>query len=318
MRRLLCLLSFVALALVLTAPALAAAQAPRVLRLSGFVPDGPTALARASGALAAAGLDVEVTITASSTEQMQGLSDGTYDLVSTAFDNVLAWSGRAGAEIIVVAQTDAAVELPILARPEIGDWSELRGKPVAVDAADTAFALVLRRVLLAHGLELDRDYTVVAVGAPAARLQAMQDGRAFAAILNPPTDAQALAAGMVSLGDQREILPNYPGSVLAVRRDWARDNRDVLVAFLRAWTQAGQLAAAEPDAAAQTFGRAVNLPTATALRLLPTAFDGGAVQEGGLQTVLDLRNAFGYQLPMGSQLAVYYDVSYHQAATTGK
>jgi ABC-type nitrate/sulfonate/bicarbonate transport system substrate-binding protein len=286
--------------------------------MSTFNIDPATVLARASGALGAAGLDVETTITPSSTEQMQGLSDGTFDLVSTAFDNVLAWSGRAGADIVAVAQVDAAVELPVVARPEIADWSDLRGKVLAVDAADTAFALVLRRVVQAHGLELDRDYSFVAVGATAARLQTLQDGRASAAVLNAPFDSQALAAGMRRLGDQHEVLPDYPGGVLAVRRDWAVAHRDDLVRYLRVWSRAGQLASAEPDDAAETYGRAANLSMAEARRRLPLVFNSGVIDPAGLQAVLDLRNRFGYQLPMGPRLEVYYDAAYLEAALQSK
>ena len=58
-----------------------------------------------------------------------------------------------------------ATRLPVYVRPEIKTWDDLRGKALAVDAVDTAYALVLRRVLLAHGLEMDRgDYTLIAKG----------------------------------------------------------------------------------------------------------------------------------------------------------
>ena len=85
-----------------------------------------------------------------------------WQIVSTAFDNVLGWSGRDGAEIIAVAQVAQGITLPVYVRPEIKTWEDLRGKPLAVDAVDTAYALVLRRVLLAHGLDMERgDYTLV-------------------------------------------------------------------------------------------------------------------------------------------------------------
>lgn len=317
MRRLVMMGTCVAVLVLLSTPA-AIAQSPRVLRMSAFSQDAPTVLARANGALAEAGLDVDMTITASSTEQMQGLADGTFDLVSTGFDNVLAWSGRdGGPEMIAVAQTDNAILLPVVARPEIHDWSDLRGKPLAVDAADTAFALVLRRILQTHGLELGRDYTFVAVGATASRLQALQDQRGYAAILNAPFDAQAIGMGMLPYGDQREVLPAYPGGVLAVRREWAEANADDLVAFLSTWVQTGQRIAADPDGAAVEYAAATNLPLATARRVLPAAFNDGALQPPGLQAVLDLRTLFGYQLPMGPALDVYYDGSYYAAATGG-
>ena len=55
--------------------------------------------------------------------------------------------------------------LPVYVRPEIRNWEDLRGKALAVDAVDTAFALVLRRVLLTHGLEMERgDYSLIILG----------------------------------------------------------------------------------------------------------------------------------------------------------
>ena len=35
----------------------------------------------------------------------------------------------------------------------------------------------------------------------------------------------------------------------------------------------------------------------------------------GLQSVLDLRNQFGFRLPMGPDLKAYYDESYYREAT---
>jgi ABC-type nitrate/sulfonate/bicarbonate transport system substrate-binding protein len=320
MRRCVCLVMFAACALSMLAmkPGIGAAQGvQRVLRMSAFSQDAPTLLARASGALGDVGLEVDLSITPSSTAQMQGLADGTYDVVSTGFDNVLAWSGReAGPEIIAVAQTDNAILLPVFVRPEIRDWSDLRGKPLAVDAADTAFALVLRRILQAHGLELDRDYSFVAVGATAQRLQALQDQRGYAGILNAPFDAQGLSLGMRSFGDQREVLPDYPGGVLAVRREWAANNADDLVAFLRAWVGEGRRTTEHPDEAAADLAQAADLPLAQARARLPMVFNDGALQPAGLEAVLDLRTTFGYQLPMGPGLDVYYDGSYYAAATS--
>jgi hypothetical protein len=45
----------------------------------------------------------------------------------------------------------------------------------------------MRRVLLAHGLDLNRgDYELVALGATGQRLESMAKGETFAGILNPP------------------------------------------------------------------------------------------------------------------------------------
>ena len=190
----------------------------RKLRLNVFRTDAATAAARAHGTSAAEGLDVEVTLTPNSTDQMRGLSQGKYDMVSTAFDNVLAWSGREGAEIVTIAQISDKTVLPVFVRPEIKTWSDLKGKKLAADAVDTAFALVLRRVLLANGLDMAKgDYELVALGTTGARLESMIKGETFAGVLNPPFDSKALDAGMRRIGDSQRCLARL--SQYRLRRD---------------------------------------------------------------------------------------------------
>src|SRR5690349_1248293 len=207
----------------------------RKIHLSVFRIDSAIVAAKVNGYFAAESLEPEITETPNSTEQMRGLSQGKFDIVSTAFDNVLAWSGKEGADIIAVAQVRDKTELPVFVRPEIKDWSDLKSKKLAADAVDTAFALVLRRILLAHGLDMTKgDYELVALGATGARLESMIKGETYAGILNPPFDAKALAAGMRRIGDSREVLPEYPNTLFAVNRAWAQKNREILVAYPRA------------------------------------------------------------------------------------
>ncbi len=209
---------------------------PRKIELNAFRGDAATAAARTRGFFAKEGIDVNVAITPDSTSQMRGLSNGTNHIALTGFDNVLAWSGKEGAEIFAVAQGRDDVDLQVFGRPEIRDWSDLKGKKLAVDAVDTAYALVLRRVLLAHGLDLNRgDYALVTVGSTRLRAESLIRGETSGTVLNRPFDAQAKAAGMIRLGDSRELLPYYPGSVYAVNRAWAQKQRGDLVGFLRGW-----------------------------------------------------------------------------------
>jgi ABC-type nitrate/sulfonate/bicarbonate transport system substrate-binding protein len=289
----------------------------RPLRLIVFSTDAATVVARARGLFAAEGLDVNIALTPSSTAQMRGLSAGTWEVASTAFDNVLAWSGREGAEIVAVLQTSNRVSLPIFVRPEIRDWPDLRGRRLAVDAVDTAFALVLRRVLLAHGLDLTRgDYELVPEGATGQRFESMTRGDTVAAILGSPWDQKASEAGLVRFGDHREALPDYPGGVLAVRRSWAKEHRDELVAFLRAWL-AGARWALDPanrEEALRLIATDQGLTPQAAAGRLTDLSANGALNLAGLQSVLDLRIRFGLTPPLGPSLSSYYDLEYYQAA----
>jgi ABC-type nitrate/sulfonate/bicarbonate transport system substrate-binding protein len=284
------------------------------LLVNVFNVDAGLIVARAKGIFAAAGLEVDVMVTPNSTDQMRGLSLGSWQIVSTAFDNVLGWSGREGAEIVAIAQVAQGITLPVYVRPEIQSWQDLRGKPLAVDAVDTAYALVLRRILLAHGLEMERgDYTLLPKGATGHRLQSMNQGETFAGVLNPPWDAKANAAGMKRFGDQREILPNYPGGVFAVNGKWAHANRGILVKYLAAWDEGLHWAqdVKNRDEVMKLIAAAEKMDEKSAadrLRQLPS---NGRLNLAGLQTVLDLRVQFGLTPPMGKDLVKYYDESFY-------
>lgn len=289
----------------------------RKMRLNVFRTDAATVAARVNGYFAAEGLEADVTATPNSTDQMRGLSQGKYEIVSTAFDNVLAWSGREGAEIIAIAQISDKTVLPVFVRPEIKDWSDLKGKKLAADAVDTAFALVLRRILLAHGLDMTKgDYELIALGATGARLESMVKGETFAGVLNTPFDAKAIAAGMRRIGDSKEVLPDYPNTVLATSRDWAQKNRETLVGYLRAWLK-GMVWVKDPanrEAAIKMVGAELKLNPKQATESVDELSTTGVLNLAGLQVVLDLRNQFGFKLNKGDKLPVYYDAAYFNAA----
>lgn len=290
------------------------------LGLITFSESAAVALARAGGLFERHGVEVEVTRTPSSTEQMRGLIENRWQTASTAFDNVLAWSARdGGPQVVGVAQASGGVDLPVYVRPEIASWDDLRGKPLAVDAVDTAYGLVLRRILQAQGLELDRDYAFVAAGATGYRLEAMEKGEAFAAVLNPPWNARAEEAGMRLMARHSDVVPGYPGGVFAVSRPWGEAHREEVAAFLRGlrdamrWARsperrgaAAALAASEMSVGQEQAARALDRLPET-LRLDPAAF----------AIPLEIRLRFGFAPPNGTAIADYLDASYLDAAEAG-
>jgi len=291
----------------------------RQIRLNVFRVDAATTAARALGLFAGEGLEVQIIVTPNSTEQMRGLCQGAFEIASTAFDNVLAWSGREGAEIVAVAQTNDSVVLPVFVRPEIRDWKDLRGRKLAVDAVDTAYALVLRRILLAHDLDLGRgDYELIPVGATGPRLESMTRGETFAAILNPPYDSRAETESLVRFGDHRGVLPHYPGGVLAVNRAWARSHRSDLAGFLRAWLTGVRWVKdpANCEEAIKIIASDLRLSPQAAINILKDLSADGTLNLAGLETVLNLRIRFGFTPPMGRDLSSYYDAEYYRAAAS--
>jgi ABC-type nitrate/sulfonate/bicarbonate transport system substrate-binding protein len=316
--KILTLLTIASLVMALAGAVVAQEKEPSKVELSVFRIDAAMVAARVRGFFANEGIDVKITTTPSSTDQMRGVSKGLYNLITGSFDNVLAWSGKEGAEIVVVAQGSESIVLPLLVRPEIKNWSDLKGKKLAADAVDTAFALVLRRILLAHGLDLDRgDYELVAAGATDKRLESMMRGETFAVILGTPFDDNAEAAGFKRLADHREVLPDYPGRVFAVNRSWAESHREDLMRFLRAWLAGVRWVKNPPnrEEALKLVAEELKLNRQAAIESVDELSPTGSLNLAGLQSVLDLRVQFGFKLPLGNSLERYYDLSYYKEAT---
>ena len=119
----------IALLFLLTAQSASGQQRElRKVHLNVFRVDAATAAARGNGYFAAERIDVDATPTPSSTAQMSGLSQGKFDIISTGFDNVLAWSGKEGAAIIAVAQVRDKRSFRFLSgrRSKIGAISKAR------------------------------------------------------------------------------------------------------------------------------------------------------------------------------------------------
>jgi ABC-type nitrate/sulfonate/bicarbonate transport system substrate-binding protein len=288
------------------------------LRVVTFVRYPALEVAAARGYFEAEGLAVGVEVTPSSLVQMQGLAAGRWDVAITAFDNLLVSAAREGVRSVAFGVVDRA-DLPLFGRPEIAGYADLRGRPLAADAVDTAFALVLRHLLLAHGLDLaGGDYTLVAVGGNPQRVASLRAGETFAALLTPPYDAAAREVGLRPLGHHREVLPDYPGQMLAAPAAWLAvpANRAVAVRFLRAWRRAAAWAtrpANREAAVALLTGRQGISPAAAAV-LLDGALADVAFDPAGLASVRDLRLALGLTAPAQSSLEQYYDASLAELA----
>ena len=285
------------------------------LLVNVFNIDAALRVAKALGLFSANSLEVDIVVTPNSTDQMRGLSKGSWQIVSTAFDNVLGWSGREGVEIAAIAQVSQGITLPVYVRPEIKSWDDLRGKKLAVDAVDTAYALVLRRIILEHGLDFDRgDYELIPLGTTGARLESMTRGETFAGVLNPPWGKKAEAAGHTRFADHREVLPNYPGGVFAVSRKWAEENHRLLGEFLRVWNDALRWCQDDTNRsdALKIIAVEEKVDETGAARKLAQLPASGKLNLAGLQCVLDLRVQFRLTPPMGKDLATYCDERFYR------
>jgi len=191
-------------------------------------------------------LEVEHAATQSSKAQMRELVDGVWDVVNTNADNVFWWNEDNGADLVIVEATPGTAGQDFVVRPEITRYEDLRGKPLAVDAAESGYATALRVLLREAGLVQEgRDFTFLEVGATQQRIDALRDGRAFGAMIGSSQAASLPAEGLHILDSINRLYTHYAGCT-AVRRRWAEEHGEPLVRYLRA-TIRSRSRAAEPD-----------------------------------------------------------------------
>ncbi len=232
---------FIRLRAAAVAALLVLAQSPHAsaaetrLRVNVFANPQNIALyaAREKGFFAKRGLAVEIQFTPNSRAQRSGLVQGAFEIAQSAVDNAVALVEVEKADVIIVAGgSDGLNELMV--RPEINSYADIRGRAVVVDQPDTAYALLLYKMLAVHGLRKG-DYTVVPGGDCAARRAAVQpDKGGVAAMMNPPCNFIVRREGFKSLGRPTDVVGPYLADGIWVMRRWAERNPDTLVRYLQA------------------------------------------------------------------------------------
>ena len=298
--------TFAALCLALAAQAIAATTVEVV-----YFPGGanwPLWVAQEKGLFAANGLEVKFTPTPTSGFLVQNLLSGKFHIGHAAFDNIVAYQeGQGEAEVAGTPDLCAFMGgqvggIRLMAAPEIRSFADLKGKALAVDAATTGFAFVLRKILQVGGLT-ESDYTLERMGNTAARTEALMQGKTPATIVTSPLDLLPESRGFRRLGDATEMIGPYQAILGVVRRSWARENEGTVVAYIRSYMAALDWLydPAHRDEAVGIYRqRVAGASEAAAQGAYDAMFSGaegierkGRIDIAGVRTVLKLRSEFG-------------------------
>jgi ABC-type nitrate/sulfonate/bicarbonate transport system substrate-binding protein len=276
----------------------ATVAATRSVELGSFTPSVVLEVARRSGALAAAGLEVAEQPVPSSPAQFRSLIDGELHLALTSPDNVLAYRYDPGnplgqqVDARILAAVDRGLGLGVWASPG-STVADLRGAKVGVDVPGSGFALALFTLLERHGLGRD-EYDVVQLGSTPKRLRALVEGECAATMLGAGNELAAEAVGCALLASVGVELAPYLATVLAVVRDEHVDVGHDLAAVLLD-TSTRIVGAELPDVAVGAAAERLDLAPDLARRYVEglAGRDGlvtdGVVDPAALRTLVDLR-----------------------------
>lgn len=294
----------------------------------------PIVTARRIGAFERAGVEVALSFTNSSAQQLPALAAGEYDLIHTAPDNVVNFDTNPAA--FGLAQVTQAAQvvmlmggsngpLSVYIRPGAAGVDDLRGQPVGVDNPGSGFALVLRDLLARAGLERDRDYHFVTAGGTGKRAEGLAAGAFAATILYPPFDAQAARAGCQMVATSLGTYPAYASQTLAATRAWAEAHGDLarryigaLLHALRVLYDPGQRAQVETILREEAGLGLDGLPVAEAYDSFTDAGRGygreAALDPVGLAQVIALRARWGVEGVRLQPVETYCDLRAYAAA----
>jgi hypothetical protein len=189
------------------------------LRIGTFTPSLLIDLARSTGRLDRADLDVTEIPVPSSPAQFRSLASGALDVVMTSPDNVLAYRflsanplGR-NLPVEILAGIDRGLGLSLCLAPSVTDVADVRGRVVGVDVPQSGFALVAFALLERAGLSRG-DYEVESLGSTPRRAAALTGGTCAATVLNAGNELRASALGCRVVSTVADIGP-YLGTVMA-------------------------------------------------------------------------------------------------------
>jgi ABC-type nitrate/sulfonate/bicarbonate transport system substrate-binding protein len=238
------------LTIVLAACATPTAQAPAndpvTLRVNVFRGGSnlPIYMAQEKGFFARRGIKTELQFTPNSDQQRAGLADGRFEVAHAAVDNAVAMIEVAKKDVIIVAGGDGGMN-EVLVRQEIQSLADIRGRNYVVDAPNTAYALIGRKILKNAGLMDGKDYKLDPLGGSESRTKGLDTPAGAATLLNPPWNFIAKDRGAKSLGLTIDLYGPYQASGIYVMRPWAEKNGSALERYIAAYIE-GCRAAQDP------------------------------------------------------------------------
>ena len=269
------------------------------LRVIEFVPPAVEAIALHLGLFDNA-LALDVVRTRSSIEQRDRMLSDDCDVGLTAIDNLIKWNAQ-GADLRLVAQVERTTVLDLVAAPGIASVSDLRGATLAVDAVDSGFAIVLRKILLDHGVPAG-EYELLSAGGINERCDALVSGRATAGLLGPPWSTRAIESGLIRLTTAEDALPALPGIGVVVRASRHAEVADRLQPYLEGLDAAVRWVAETDRAAAIEVLVAAGFDEQGAAALLDVVPRSLEPSVEGVELLYAMRREMGL-LPQGAPVA---------------
>ena len=186
-----------------------------------------------------------------------------------------------GAKLKLVMGFIRQLPYDLVAAPEIKRVEELRGKKVAVADRGSVTFMVARAILQAHGLEVDKDVTILALGRPDVRYQALLMGTVQGAIANIDGTGLLEPKGFHSVAQAGKYGKGFAGS-LSVTQELLDKRPDEVMKYLRATLKGSRAYLAQRDEAVKITSQWTKITPANAAKVHDYLTSGALAPDGML------------------------------------
>lgn len=204
------------------------------------------------------GLSVELVRVGGSTRIVAALIGGSGQLIHAGEPAVIPAVAR-GSDVVIIATMSKVPQHRLIGRPEIKDVKELKGRAVGVTSFGATSDFILRYALQKHGLDPNKDVSIVQTGGQPEGLAAMAAGRIFAQRMSFPLHLKALQMGMRELVDFSTLgLEENVGPVITTR-SFIAQRRATVFRFMRAFIRGMHRYKTDKDFANKIFAKFAQL-----------------------------------------------------------
>ena len=193
-------------------------------------------IAKEAGYFSSEGLDVELIRVGGSTRMVAAMLGGSAPIIQAGASAALA-ATAAGSDVVIIGATGTVSPFRLMARPEIKQPSDLKGKKAGITTFGSTSDQILRIALKQFNLEPNKDVAILSLGAQPEAFAALQSGAVQVVALSYPLYPKAAKMGMRELVNFGQLgVEDINGTVITTR-SFIAQQRDTALRFLRAFTR---------------------------------------------------------------------------------
>ena len=203
------------------------------------------------------GLDADVVVVNGSGIASKALIGGSVQISPIATPTAMS-AVLAGSDMVILAHTMPGVVQTLMVRPEIKRDEDLKGKTIGVTTFGSLADFLVRHLARKRGLNPDKDFALLQIGSDSDRLVALRQGKIPAATLGHPQFIIAQRAGFSLLWDFFKDV-DYPWSEIATTRTQIKQDRDLVMRYMRAHLEGIALFKKDPEFAKKVIKKTLRI-----------------------------------------------------------